>query len=159
MEPRRLDFREFAEVLAEVDRLRRDGYRKAGEWDLAQVCDHLAYFIEGSLDGFTFRVPWLLKVLFGRLALWLILKQQRMKPGIRTPQKPLLAAGSDEAAAVGRLKQAIDRLQAHTGELHRSPFFGYLTPGQWRDLHLIHCAHHLGYLLPIVSATAQGSVS
>jgi hypothetical protein len=58
------------------------------------------------------------------------------------------APGGDEAAAVERFKQAIERLRAHPGELHPSPFFGYLTPQQWRDLHLIHCAHHLGFLLP-----------
>jgi hypothetical protein len=42
----------------------------------------------------------------------------------------------------------MDRLRTHQGEMHASPFFGYLTPQQWRDLHLIHCAHHLGYLIP-----------
>ncbi len=148
MEQRRLDFKDFNAVLAEVDRLHQGGYTKAGQWDLAQVCDHLRYFIEGSLDGFTFRVPWLFKVLFGNLVLRRILKTRRMKSGITTPQKPLPPAGEDEAAAVSRFKQIVERLKTHTGEFHASPFFGKLTPEQWRDLHQIHCAHHLGFLLP-----------
>src|SRR5439155_19401952 len=119
----------------------REGYEKLGQWDLAQVCDHLTYFIQGSLDGYTFRVPWLLKFLFGRFMLRRILKHRWMKSGIPTPQKPLPPAGGDEAAAVARFKQMIERLQAHQGELQPSPFFGYLTPQQWRELHLIHCAH------------------
>jgi hypothetical protein len=146
MEQRQLDFKDFAEVVAEVDRLHTNGYRKLGQWDLAQVCNHTAYFIQGSLDGFTFRVPWLLKVLFGRLLLRRILKRRRMSAGGPTPQKPLPEPGGDEALAVANFKQVVEKFQAHTGDLHASPFFGYLTPQQWWDLHLIHCAHHLGFL-------------
>lgn len=148
MTHRQLDFKGFAEVLAEIDRLHGCGYEKAGQWDLAQVCHHLSYFIEGSLDGHAFRVPWIFKVVFGRRVLKRILSQRRMKTGVFTPQKPLPEPGRDEVAAVNRLKQAIARLQSHQGELHASPFFGYLTPQQWRELHLIHCAHHLGFLIP-----------
>jgi hypothetical protein len=148
VEPRQLDFNDFPAVLAEVERLHRDGYEKLGHWDLAQVCDHLTYFMQGSLDGYTFRVPWLFKVLFGRLALGLILKNRRMKAGITTPQKPLPAPGGDESAAIERYRQVVERLQAHQGELHASPFFGYLTPQQWRELHLIHASHHVGFLRP-----------
>src|SRR5262245_9596482 len=138
MAPRELQFRDFDEALAELDRLHRGGYSKLGGWDLAQACDHLAYFIRGSLDGFTFKVPWLFKVLFGRLVLRRILKRRRMSAGGPTPQKPLPAPGGDEAAAVARLKGEIGRLLAHPGELQPSPFFGRLTPEQWRELHLIH---------------------
>jgi hypothetical protein len=148
MPKRNLEFRELSEVLPEVDRLHTAGYEKAGTWDLAQTCDHLAYFIEATLDGANFRVPWLVKVLFGRIALRSILKHRRMREGATTPQKPLPAPGGDEAAAVTRLKRAIERLLAHQGELHDSPFFGHLTPEQWRELHTIHCAHHLAFLVP-----------
>jgi hypothetical protein len=136
------------EVAAEADRLHAGGYDKAGRWDLGQVCDHLSYFIAGSLDGHPYHVPWPFKALFGRLALRRILGQKQMRAGMPTPQKPLPAPGCDEAAAVERLKHALRRLEAHEGELYPSPFFGYLTPQQWRELHLIHCAHHLGFLVP-----------
>jgi hypothetical protein len=148
MQPRRLDFHSFDEALAEVDRLHRGGYEKAGQWDLAQTCDHLTYFMKSSLDGATFRVPWLLKVLFGRWVLRRVLKTRRMRAGVTTPQKPLPEPGGDEAVAVGKFKQTVERLRSHPGELHPSPFFGRLTPAEWRELHLIHAAHHLGYLLP-----------
>ena len=148
MQQRQLQLKDFADVHAELTRLHKGGYQKLGQWDLAQVCDHLSYFVHGSLDGHRFKVPWLFKVLFGRLVLRRILKQGRMKPGIPTPQKPLPAAGAAESAAVARFRQVLDRLHTHSGELHASPFFGYLTPAQWRDLHLIHCAHHFGFLAP-----------
>lgn len=148
MPQRQLAFTDYAAVLAEVDRLHRGSYEKLGQWDLAQICEHLTYFMLASLDGARFRVPWLLKVLLGRLVLRRILKTRRMKAGTPTPQKPLPASGRDETAAVAHFKQTVERLQAHRGELVASPFFGYLTPEQWHDLHLIHCAHHLGYLQP-----------
>jgi hypothetical protein len=148
VQKRELAHRDLDEVLAELDRLRAKGYERAGAWDLAQIADHLTYFIQGSLDGFTFRVPWLLKVLFGRFFLRRILKQRRMRASIPTPQKPLPEPGGDEVAAVARLREVIERLKAHPGELHDSPFFGHLTPQQWREFHTIHCAHHLAFLIP-----------
>lgn len=148
MQQRTLEFKDGAEVVAELDRLQRGGYVPRGTWDLFQACDHLAYFVEGSLDGHQFKTPWLLKVLFGRFVLRRILKSGKMKAGVPTPQKPLPAAGGDVAAAVARLTNALDRVFTHQGELHASPFFGYLTPAEWRRLHLIHCAHHLSFLEP-----------
>jgi hypothetical protein len=148
MEPRRLEFTDFSQAFADIDRLHREGYTQLGQWDLAQACDHLGYFVEGSLDGPNYKVPWLFKVLFGRLVIRRILKQRSMKAGIPTPQKPSPEPGGDETAAIGRYKELIRRLQSHEGELHASPFFGYLSPQEWHDLHLIHCAHHLGFLIP-----------
>jgi hypothetical protein len=151
MARRQLDFRDFPEALAELDRLHAGGYEKRANWDLAQTCDHLTYFINGTLDGHPFRVPWLLKFLLGRLILRSILKNRRMRENATTPQNPLPAPGGDEAAAVQRLKQAIQRLRDHQGEMHDSPLFGHLTPEQWRELHLIHCAHHFAALAPKAS--------
>src|SRR5438105_11241467 len=48
MPQRQLELKDFADVLAEVDRLHQDGYDKLGAWDLAQTCDHLTYFIVAS---------------------------------------------------------------------------------------------------------------
>jgi hypothetical protein len=107
----------------------------------------VTYFAKGPVDGWSFKVPWLLKALFGRFALRRILKSRRM-PAVSTPQKPLPAPGGDERAAVGRFREALLRLESHGGPFHPSPFFGELTPAEWNDLNLIHAAHHLGFLIP-----------
>lgn len=148
MPRRQLEFKTIAAAKAELERLRDAGAVPCGNWNLAQTCDHLAYFIEGSLDGHQFKTPWLLKTLFGPMAKRRILAERRMKSGVPTPQKPLPEPTQDEAAAVRRLEKALDRLQAHQGELHDSPFFGHLTPEEWKTLHLVHCAHHLSHLEP-----------
>jgi hypothetical protein len=49
---------------------------------------------------------------------------------------------------VDKFKNTIARFESHKGEFIDSPFFGHLTPEEWRNLHLIHGAHHLGYLVP-----------
>jgi hypothetical protein len=147
MPRRELIFKTVQDVKAELVRLQR-GYQPAGKWNLAQICDHLSYFIEGSLDGHQFKTPWLLKALFGRMVLRRILNSGRMKSGVFTPQKPLPGPAVDLPKSIARLNAALDRLDAHSGAWHDSPFFGQLKPDQWRRLHMIHCAHHLGYLQP-----------
>src|SRR5258708_13396867 len=123
MQSRDLDFRDTKTVGEEIDRLHKDNYEKTGSWDLAQACNHLTYFIEGSLDGHPYRVPWFLKVLFGRLVLHRILKQRRMKPGGPTPQKPLPLPGDDEAAAVAPPQQTPPRLQSPPSAPPPPPLF------------------------------------
>lgn len=148
MPQRDLHFDSINEVIAELDRLERSGCTPGGNWDFAQVCNHLSYFIEGSLDGHKFKVPWIFKVLFGRLVLKRILTQRKMKTGVFTPQKPLPTPGADPKVAADRLRKALIRTRDHAGEFIPSPFFGYLTPDQSRELTVIHCAHHLAFLQP-----------
>ena len=148
MSQRELTFENSQQIKAELERLQRGSYKPVGNWNLAQTCDHLSYFIEGSLDGHQFKTPWLLKFLFGRMVIKRILTTGRMKSGVFTPQKPLPGPDANLDKALVRLSSALDRLDAHQGELHDSPFFGHLTPDEWRRLHLIHCAHHLAFLHP-----------
>src|SRR5262249_32953389 len=56
MPRRKLDLRDLAAVLNEVKRLHQHNYDKTGEWNLAQICDHLTKVINGSIDGFDFHV-------------------------------------------------------------------------------------------------------
>jgi hypothetical protein len=142
------DLNNFVVVLAYAERLHRNGYERTGKWDLAQVLDHLTYFMKGSLDGYTFKVPWIIKALLGKFVLRRILSQKRMKRGVFTPQKPLPVPGGDEAAALERFRETLHRTVNHQGEFQPSPFFGQLTREESLELNLIHCRHHLGYLIP-----------
>jgi hypothetical protein len=144
---RELSFSNWDEVVAEVDRLHQGGYTKTGNWNLAQTLNHLNYFLTGPLDGHQFKCPWIFKALFGRWALKRILSGKKMKPGIFTPQKPLPQPGGDEASAVAQFRETAQRFKNHPGPWIASPFFGNLTPEQWHKLQLIHCGHHLGYLV------------
>lgn len=146
--PRQLDLRSLDDVAAEVERLHRGGAEPLGKWDFAQACDHLRYFIDATMDGYGFTVPWLPRALFGRFMLRRILKKRSMMRGVPTPQKPAPQPGGDEAVAVARLLQSIARMKSHAGPFHDSPFFGSATPEQTRDLQVIHCQHHLAFFQP-----------
>lgn len=145
---RQLSFKNWDEVIAEAERLHKGGYTKTGQWDLAQILNHCNFFMVGPMDGHQFKCPWIFKILFGRMVLNRILNQKKMKPGVFTPQKPLPAPGGDEASAVAQFRKTAERFKNHKGPWIDSPFFGNLTPEQWHEQQQIHCAHHLGYLVP-----------
>jgi len=148
MEYRELKFQSFDDAVAYAETLQLQGYERAGQWDLAQVLDHLTYFLDGAVNGYSFKVPWIIKAMFGKMVLRRILTSKRMKRGVFTPQKPLPEPNLDSAAALVRFKHAVDRLTRHEGEYKASPFFGVMTRDQVRELNLLHCRHHLGYLTP-----------
>jgi hypothetical protein len=70
------------------------------------------------------------------------------KPGGRTMPETVPAAGGDPAAAVAKLRESVARFKAYAGEIHPSPLFGAMTKEEATRLQLVHCAHHLSFLVP-----------
>ena len=156
--PRPLSFASVADAPAEADRLRAAGYARRGNWDLRQIAEHCAEWIELELSG-DYRAPAVMKPVFfvmrktvGPGMLRKILAAGTMKAGTPTDPKTVPPPGphdaAAEAAAVDRLRAAADRLAAHDGPVPDSPIFGPMTAEQAKRLHAIHCAHHLGFLEP-----------
>lgn len=146
---RQVHFSTFDELLDDTRRLHAAGYRRGGQWTLGQICEHLAYFIEGSVQGFSLRIPWFVRAIARRFFLPSMLKHGKMRPGLATPQRPLPEPAADESPAVERLRRAVEQFESHVGPYAPSPIFGRLTPDDWRRLHLIHAAHHLAFLEPV----------
>ena len=154
---RPLSLASVADAPAEADRLRTAGYERAGSWDLTQTCGHLADWLGYAVNGDT-PVPaalrpvfWVVRRTAGPRGLRRILDAGAMQPGVPTVKKSVPAANPDpaaEAAAVERLRTAAVRFDRHPGDYADSPIFGPLTRDQCRRLHAIHCAHHLGFLIP-----------
>jgi hypothetical protein len=147
MERRQLDFRDFDSVAADIDRLHKNGYDKVGQWELCQTCDHLSTVMRMSMEGFPFKAAWYIRLL-GPLVKGRFFKTRRMSEGFQAPAVLIPLAAGDEKAAVGSCKELLRRVQTHSEEFHPNPFFGRLTPDEWRQLHLIHAAHHLSFLIP-----------
>lgn len=146
---RTLDFRDFDAVLADVDALAGRGYDRAGNWNLAQVCDHLAKSMAESIDGFSFKFPLLLRWV-PPLIRWWFKKRifgKRTFPSVSAPDPLKPADVPDEADALARFRREIARVRT-ADKFARSPFFGWMTAEEWRDLHLVHASHHLGFLVP-----------
>ena len=147
MNRRSLDFRTFEQVLDDLDRLEKVGYSMAGNWNLGQMSNHLAKFVKGSLDGFAERMPWYQR-LFAPLFLWWMIRQRSMPAGVSIPDSLRPDPAVEERPEVENLKQLLLRFRDHRGPVEPSPWADHLTYEKWKDLHLIHCAHHLSFLHP-----------
>jgi hypothetical protein len=148
MPRRELTFLDYADVIAEIDRLASRGYERTGQWTLGQVCRHLSYYMRGSLEGYPFRLPWIIRKLIGGRLLRKLLSDAPMPSGKPTVPASRPPDHVPEERAVAEARELLERLRAHTGPVHPSPIFGTLTPEQARALHLKHAAHHLGFLVP-----------
>lgn len=145
---RDLNYRDFHSLAEDVRRLLDSGYRQTGRWDLAQVCGHLTIAFKQSLDGFTFKGPWVVRKLIAPFIRGGLFRSRKIKPGIKAMDGFVVAPGTDEEQAVNQFLQMIDRVKDHHGGFHLHPFFGKLTVDQWHQFHLIHAAHHLSFLVP-----------
>lgn len=153
LDRRKLTFATLDDVVRDAESLLAKGYGRAGNWDLAQVCSHLAEWMRFPLDGFP-KLPLFLRPLFwlfrnavGR-AKRIKYSAEGMPSGKPTMPQTVPPPGGDAAAAVAKLKEAAERFKAHTGPVHPSPLFGAMTKDEALQLQLKHCEHHLSFLIP-----------
>lgn len=151
---RTLQLSDFDDVVADVDRLEKHGYTAVGKWNLAQCCGHLANWLTYPLDGYP-QPAWPIRVILWGLKhtiapgqLRKVLETGTMPAGGQTMPATVPAATADTAEMVQRLKTVIERHKVHPGPWHPSPLFGQLSAEDGRRLQLIHCAHHLSFLIP-----------
>ena len=138
----------LAGSFADIDRLHRAHYDRAGNWDLSQILDNVGESLRTALRGTDHRAAGIIRKFFGPLVLQRILRQRRMKAGIKVPQWWLPGPSHDESAALGQFRSEVSTFQEMTISPFPHPFFGPLTKLQWIDLVLIHAAHHLSFLIP-----------
>jgi len=152
--PRReIQFSDLGSILNDVDRL--EAAEKAGSlvqngnWSLGQITHHVADLIEQSLDGFRFKAPAPIRILFTTLRP--ILFKRPIPAGITLRgQSRVLIPEPDISSEQGlsELRAQIKRLQDGAQMTHPSPIFGRLDQEQWMGLHLRHAALHLSFLDP-----------
>lgn len=158
-----LDFSSFDDVIADARQLEQ-GYVRTKKWTLGECCDHLGRFMQMSLEGFPgIRLPAPLAYIVRSVALNRSLRTRRLPGGVPAPgylrpaasgtsAEALVPASEQDCRAVEAMVALVRRVEAHEGGFARSPLFGTLSPEVWREVHLIHCAHHLGHLVPVQHA-------
>jgi len=151
MKARKLNFNTFDEAIAEIEHLTACGYRKTGKWSLGQVCEHLALSLEQVMEGKTFHVPAIVRVI-SPLFKKRFFRGRQMPSGVKAPPVLQPHDGPDESRKISRAVGALRTFAAFAGPFPRNPIFGTLTPAEWRDLELIHAAHHQGHLIPTDAA-------
>jgi hypothetical protein len=153
---RQLDFKTWPDVLADIDHLRQAHYDRLGNWDLSQTLQHVGEGLRAALHGIEHQGPWIVRKLIGPMIFKRIVRDRRMKTGIKVPQWWLPGPSHDESAAVDQFRSQVTAFEQTSTPLHPHPFFGPLTKKQWEDLVLIHAAHHLSFLIPRDSRVAIG---
>lgn len=142
---RRLRFGDYQGILAEVSGL-ACGHQTLGNWTLAQICNHLADTQEFSVESGEpdIKTSALYRTTVGRIALGALLWFRWIpeRQGDLTPP-----AAAEFETALSRLQGTIRRISSEP-MIARHPIFGRLSQGQWRQFHLHHAAHHLGFVIP-----------
>jgi Protein of unknown function (DUF1569) len=149
-----LNFTDLDDAARDAESLLAGGCDRAGNWNLAQVCGHLTDWMRYPLDGYPHQpapvrpILWLMKHAFGRRQFQKILTSGAMPIGGPTFRETIPALDADESAAVARFRDAVARFKAHNGPFQPSPLFGEFDRDTATRLQLIHCAHHLSFLVP-----------
>lgn len=145
---RRLTFTSLDQIMPEVDRLLSAEYTLAGQWSVGQICKHLTNAITFSVEGYPALAPWIVRKTIGPVLMQRILKKGVFPQGIGLPAKFAPKPGCDARAEAEALRAALRHYQGHTGAMGEHPLSGKLTRAQWDAFHIIHSAHHLGFVVP-----------
>lgn len=143
-----LSFQSLDDVLKEAERLSRVDAHPLGSWSLGQALDHLAPWMEFSIDGVPAHVGWPLRLLLRPFRKQII--RRPMRSGFRWPADadPRLVPQEPVGKKDGleHLRRAVARLRAEP-QRAPSPLLGQLTAEEWEQLHLRHAEHHLSFVL------------
>lgn len=146
---RKLDFHSGDEVIAEINRLRKDGYTKTKNWNLTQICEHLNATMAGGMDGFGFRLPWILRATILKWMFARILRTRKMTSGPTIKRlKPTTESGPDDDSIVDGCIETIHRASSFNGPLEDYPFLNDFKVDDWQQFMWMHAAHHLSFLEP-----------
>jgi hypothetical protein len=150
---RPLRFKSITDIPLDVDVLLA-AHITVGRWSLAQICNHLTFTIEGSLDGFPLRTaPRIVQLTFGQLAIASMLLTGRIARNFPLPKRYCPAPELDLATEAARLAAAVDRYTRHAGPLAPHPFIGRMSRRRYDRYHCIHCAHHLSFAVPLPASS------
>lgn len=147
---RTLDFRTGEEVIADITRLRDGGYEMTGNWSLTQICQHLSGTMNGGMDGFGFRLPWILRSTMGAWSFRFLLKRRKLGRNFPTFRslKPTATDQTDDSEVIAQCIQTCQRVESFAGPIENYPLLNEVSVEDWRDFMWIHASHHLGFLVP-----------
>ena len=134
------------DAIADVQRLRK-GCTQVGSWSLPRMAWHLNQAVQARMkpgphppetDEQKARKPLLqhVRAMNGYLP-----------DGIQAPE-PMVPPADAPESAIDDLIASLKELKAYKGKIAPHRLFGEIPDAEARRLNLIHCAHHLSYLIP-----------
>jgi hypothetical protein len=146
---RQLRFETLDDVLHDAETLASKEVQMLGNWSLGQVFRHLSIGLNGSTNGFTFRMPYI-ETLFVRIFLKKRLLTRGFPSGygrarIWDPVKP---GETSTVEGLSVLQTASKRFTDNPTRFPH-PLFGKLSPEEWYLFHLRHSELHLSFAKPV----------
>jgi hypothetical protein len=145
-ERRRLAFASLDEVIVDLECLLA-GHITVGRWSLGQLCNHLASALRLTVDGPPSSAEPTRQQDVARRRFF---RSGRFPEGMEAPL-PVLQPRSGLVARTeaDSLRDVIGRFASSTGPFPAHPILGPMTQEEWTRFHRLHCAHHLGFALPV----------
>lgn len=136
---------ELSEIMHRLDAMDAASVVATGDWEAARLFDHLAQSIEFSMDGFPTHKSAVFKHTVGRLAFAVFQANGRMTHALNEaiPGELVIATPADTKSALNRLRTAVDRFEAHRGELQPHFAYGQLDKAEYGLAHAMHINDHL----------------
>ncbi|MEE2937930.1 MAG: DUF1569 domain-containing protein [Planctomycetota bacterium] len=146
---RQLDLQTADQVIAEIEHLRSVGYTKLKNWNLTQACEHLQMTMNGGMNGFGFRLPWIaratvMKWVFG----WMLRNRKMISAPTIKKLKPVSLPDQDNERLIDECINTIRTAESFAGPIENYPMLDDLSVDTWQQLMWLHAAHHLGFLIP-----------
>lgn len=150
MKRRNIDFHSANQIIEDVNHLRENGYQMLGKWNLTQMCQHLDGTMSGGMDGFGFRLPWILRATVANWGFRYALRSRKIGRGFPTFRilKPTHSDADDDNSVIDACIQTIKRADAFDGSLENYPLLNNLSVEDWKSFMWLHAAHHLSFLIP-----------
>ncbi len=150
MKRRNLDLKSAQEIVDEIQLLQDQGYVQTGNWNLTQICEHLTATMKGGMEGFGFRLPWVLRATVLKWSFKHILKTRKLNSGFPTFSvlKPKHSGLEDDQPTIVLCMETCLRASAFPGPMTDYALVDDLSVQDWRDFMWIHASHHLSFLIP-----------
>ncbi len=143
---RTLRFSSFDEIMPDVASL-LEGHATVGNWSLAQICRHLATVMRRVVD-LPASTPHDPSQWVGEERKRQVLDSGLLPEALPAPAEIIPTETLDEREEAEGLRSAIAYYIASPGPAIPHRLFGPLTRAEWDRLQLIHCAHHLSFVIP-----------
>ncbi|MCB1156760.1 MAG: DUF1569 domain-containing protein [Leptospiraceae bacterium] len=145
---RDLRFQNLNDALEELDRLENARVNTTGLWSFYQILNHCAELIEFSMTEYPYAgfFAFLVRKLYGKIALQKMIKNGYMKSGYPNPFAPKRREEGDVKQAARRLRNAIFSFRDFSGTFAVHPIFDRMEKETWEKLHAMHIANHFGFV-------------
>ena len=150
---RKLQFHTLHEILRDVEQLGAvtsetgESICADGNWTAAQIVEHVTFFIDGAIDGFSFTAPLPIRVLARPFKKRILTKP--MKPGIKLPARMNVVLPDPDTTwdeAVSALRDAVGRIDIGERMTQPSPLLGAMTHEDWVKMNCRHAEMHFSFM-------------